>query len=175
MPDNACAFTSHRPHKFPWRYDETDSRCVAWKTTLTGQITALVNVGVTGFYSGGADGGDCWAALIVLKLRKKNPALKLHLILPHEGQADRWSDSAQEQYRSILKQADSVEYVSQEYYEGCMLDRNHRLMETAGTLLAVYNGERRGGTAATVRNARKLGRRIIILNPNTLEAVEEGG
>ena len=54
---------------------------------------------------------------------------KLHMILPHEGQADKWSDSAQERYHSILKKADSVEYVSREYYDGCMLDRNHRLVE----------------------------------------------
>ncbi len=50
-----------------------------------------------------------------------------------------------------------------------MLDRNHRLVESADLLLAVYNGERRGGTAATVRYARKAGRKVIILNPITLE------
>ena len=43
----------------------------------------------------------------------------------------------------------------------------------AESLLAVYNGERRGDTAATVRYARKLGRRIIILNPASLEVIEE--
>ena len=112
---NSCAFTGHRPHKFPWRYDETDSQCVALKTALTEQITRLTKDGVTDFYSGGADGVDCWASLIVLELRKKNPALKLHLILPHEGQADRWSEPAQERYHWTLEQADSVEYVSQEY------------------------------------------------------------
>ena len=125
------------------------------------------------FYSGGADGVDCWASLIVLELRQKNPALKLHLILPHEGQADRWSEPAQERYHWILEQADSVEYVSQEYYEGCMLDRNHRLVEVAGLLLAVYNGERRGGTAATVRYAQKLGRKIIVLNPTSLKIIDQ--
>ena len=173
MLDNSCAFTGHRPHKFPWRYNEADERCVALKATLREQITALVEAGITDFYSGGADGVDCWAALIVLELRKKNPALRLHCILPHEGQADKWSDSAQERYHSILRQADTVKYVSHEYYDGCMLDRNHRLVEAAGSLLAVYNGERRGGTAATVRYARKLRRRIIILNPITLKAVCE--
>ena len=173
MLANSCAFTGHRPHKFPWHYDEADSRCVALKAALAAQITALTETGVTDFYSGGADGVDCWAALIVLDLRKKNPALNLHLILPHEGQADKWSGSAQERYHSILKQADLIEYVSHEYYDGCMLDRNHRLVEAAGTLLAVYNGERRGGTAATVRYARKLSRRIITLNPVTLGTVDE--
>ena len=171
MLDNSCAFTGHRPHKFPWRYNEADERCVALKAALMEQIIALVEAGVTAFYSGGADGVDCWAALIVLELKKTNPALKLHMILPHEKQADKWSDSAQERYRSILDQAETVEYVSREYYDGCMLDRNRRLVDTAGLLLAVYNGERRGGTAATARYAQKLGRRVLILNPTTLEAV----
>lgn len=173
MSNNCCAFTGHRPHKFPWRYDENDSRCVALKAALVGQITQLVGAGVTDFYSGGADGVDCWAALTVLELRKRNPALKLHLILPHEGQADRWSGSAQKRYHLILDQADSVEYVSREYYEGCMLDRNHRLVEAAGVLLAVYNGERRGGTAATVRYAKKLGRKMIVLNPASLKIIDK--
>ena len=173
MLNNCCAFTGHRPHKFPWRYDETDSRCVALKTALAEQIMALSEAGATDFYSGGANGVDCWAALIVLELRKKNPALKLHSILPHEGQADKWSNSAQERYHFILKQADSVEYVSRKYYDGCMMDRNHRLVEAAGLLLAVYNGEHRGGTAATVRYARKLGRRIMILDPTSLRIIKE--
>ena len=173
MLDNCCAFTGHRPHKFPWRYDETDSRCVALKTSLMEQITKLAEVGITDFYCGGADGVDCWAALIVLELREKNSALKLHLILPHEGQADGWGDSAQERYHLILEQADSAEYVSREYYEGCMLDRNHRLVEAAGVLLAVYNGERRGGTAATVRYAQKLGKKIIILDPVSLKIIDK--
>lgn len=173
MLDNCCAFTGHRPHKFPWKYNEEDSRCVALKATLADQIMKLTDAGVTDFFSGGADGVDCWASLIVLELREKNPALRLHCILPHEGQENKWSDSAQERYRSILDQADSVDYVSREHYDGCMLDRNHRLIEAAGLLLAVYNGERRGGTAATVRYGRKLGRRIIILNPITLEAAAE--
>lgn len=173
MVSKCCAFTGHRPHKLPWRYNEVDERCVVLKSALAEQIAVLDKAGITDFYSGGADGVDCWAALSVLELRKETPALKLHLLLPHEGQADRWSDSAQERYRSILRQADFVEYVSQEYYEGCMLARNHRLVEATGVLLAVYNGERRGGTAATVRYARKLGRKIIVLNPASLKIIDE--
>lgn len=173
MNEKDCAFTGHRPHKFPWKYDETDSRCVALKAALAEQIKKLAEEGVTDFFSGGADGVDCWAALNVLALREKNPALRLHCILPHEGQADRWSDPAQERYRLVLRQADSVEYVSREYYEGCMLDRNRRLVESAGLLLAVYNGEQRGGTAATIRYARKLGRQIVFLDPVSLVSSRE--
>ena len=62
-------------------------------------------------------------------------------------------------------QADEVVYVSREYQDGCMLKRNRYLVNHAACLLAVYNGEWRGGTAMTVRYARKMGREVIVLNP----------
>lgn len=171
-----CAFTGHRPHKFPWKDNETDPRCVMLKAVLAEQIETLVKAGVTEYVTGGADGTDCWAAEIVLDLREKNSALKLRCVLPHEGQADKWSDSARERYYSILKQADSIDYVSRQYYDGCMIDRNHRLVESAGLLLAVFNGVRRSGTGATVNYARKLGRKIIVIDPLTRSVTcEEGG
>ena len=74
-----------------------------------------------------------------------------------------------------MKRADSVEYVSRAYYDGCMLDRNHRLVESSGLLLAVYNGVRRSGTGATVNYARKMGREIIVINPLTRSVTHEGG
>ncbi len=175
LKKNSCAFTGHRPYKFPWKDNEADARCVALKAAMMEQITSLVEAGVTDYYSGGADGTDCWASLIVLSLREKNPALKLHCVLPHEGQADKWSDSARERYHAILKRADSVDYISHEYYDGCMIDRNHRLVESAGLLLAVYNGVRRSGTGATVNYARKMGREIIVIDPITLSVSHEGG
>ena len=165
MVNIACAFTGHRPKKLPWRYDETDSRCVALKEKLTEQIARLAEAGVTDFFSGMAEGTDVYCAQIVLDLRKKKPALNLHCVLPCEGQADRWGDLARERYHTILKQADFVEHVSRKYYDGCMLARNRRLVDQAGILLAVYNGERRGGTAATVRYAQKMGREIIMIDP----------
>lgn len=166
MIEKCCAFTGHRPRKFPWGYGETDTRCVALKQELTQEITKLVNAGYVDFLSGMAEGGDTWAALAVLALKKENPALKLHCVLPCEGQADGWTASARELYFSILEQADDIVYVSQKYSKDCMLKRNRYLVNHAACLLAVYNGEWRGGTAMTVRYARKLGREIIVLNPN---------
>lgn len=119
MVGTTCAFTGHRPHKFPWKDNEADPRCIALKETLARQIATLAGAGVTEYFTGGADGTDCWAAEIVLDLREKNPALKLRCVLPYGGQADRWSDSARERYHSILKRADSVDYVSRQYYDGC--------------------------------------------------------
>lgn len=167
MLTKCCAFTGHRPSKLPWRYSEADSRCVALKAVLAEQTAMLVNAGVTQFLSGMAEAVDTWSALSVLALREKNPAIKLHCILPCKEQADKWAASSRELYRSILDRADSIVYVSRAYHKDCMLDRNRFLVDHANILLAVYNGERRGGTAATVRYAQKMGREIILIDPLT--------
>ena len=169
----SCAFTGHRPAKFPWKYNEADSRCIALKSALTEQIRLLAEAGVTQFLSGMAEATDTWSALSVLALREKNPAIKLHCILPCRDQADKWSASSRNLYRSILKRADSIVYVSREYHKDCMLDRNRFLVEHASTLLAVYNGEQRSGTAATMRYAQKMGREIVVIDPATLHITHE--
>ena len=109
-----CAFTGHRPKSFPWGYEESARDCLLLKEVLEAQITALAEQGVTDFLSGMAQGVDLWSSQIVLDLQKKNPALKLHCVLPCKGQESKWTASAQERYRSILAQANEVVYVGQE-------------------------------------------------------------
>lgn len=167
MIETTCAFTGHRPKSFPWKYDETARDCVLLKETLATQIKVLADKGVTDFLSGMALGVDLWSAQLVLALRKENPALKLHCILPCAGQENKWPISMQEQYHCLLKQADDVVYVSKEYNPKCMPERNRYLVDHASILVAVYDGSRRSGTGATVRYAQQLGREIYILDPAT--------
>ena len=103
-----------------------------------------------------ADGTDVWLAQAVLSHRRENPALKLHCILPCEGQELKWAAPARERYHSILDQADSILYVSRVYYDGCMLARNRRLVDLADILLAVYNGERRGVQRSLCATRKRL-------------------
>lgn len=177
MPNDlqkCCAFTGHRPKKFPWKYDEKDKRCAALKAVLTEQIETLAAAGVTDFYTGMALGVDTWAAMAVLDLRERNTAVRLHCILPCEGQEITWTLPAQVRYKYILSEADSVEYVKRLYDGKCMLERNQRLVDSAARLIAVYNGEKRGGTAATVRYAQKAGREITYINPESLMVFKWG-
>ena len=60
MNFNACAITGHRPKSFPWKYNETDPGCVLLKEVLAGQISELVNKGVTDWFSGMALGVDIY-------------------------------------------------------------------------------------------------------------------
>ena len=160
-----CAFTGHRPKSFPWKYDETAPDCVRLKEVLAVQIKLLADRGVTDWLSGMALGVDLWAAEMVLDLKKKNPALRLHCILPCEGQEAKWPAAEQERYRSILRRADKVVYVSHAYHSNCMLERNRCMVDQASVLLAVYNGTCRSGTGMTVRYAKQLGREVIVIDP----------
>ena len=167
----SCAFTGHRPNKFPWKYDETDMRCKRLKDAVKTAIENLIDDGYTDFLSGMAEGVDTWAALIVLDIRNKNASIKLHCILPCREQPDSWSEIAQKTYHSILRQADSVVFVNRDYRKNCMLERNYFLVEHADIIFAVYNGERRGGTASTVRYAQKKKKKVILLNPESLSSM----
>lgn len=93
----ACAFTGHRPKRFPWKYDEAACDCVLLKEVMAAQIVALADKDITDFLSGMALGVDLWGAQIVLSLKKKHPALNLHCVLPCEGQECRWPEPIENQ------------------------------------------------------------------------------
>ena len=156
----------HRPRKLPLGWpNEDDERCIAAKGALSGQIDALARLrGVVDFYSGMADGTDVWAALAVLELKERHPGIRLHCIIPHPGQADRWPRPAQERYHSILDKADDVEVINPRSSSDCMMKRNRYMVDAAGYVLAVYDGTG-GGTASTLAYAKQLGREIIIVDP----------
>ena len=75
MSRTTCAFTGHRPSRFPWGYNEADKDCIVLKEILTSEIIRLTDIGVTQFLSGMAEGVDRWAATIVLALREKTLCL----------------------------------------------------------------------------------------------------
>ena len=158
----------HRPKSLPWKYNEAAPDCVLLKEVLVAQIKALADRGVTDFLSGMAQGADLWCSEIVLDLKKKNPALKLHCVLPCKGQESKWTASAQERYHLILDQANEVVYLGQKYSRDCLMKRNRYMVDHSSILLAIYNGTRRSGTGATVRYAQQLNREIVMIDPACL-------
>lgn len=145
-------FTGHR------RIDRETSEKIAY--VLDCLVRNMMNFGVTKFYTGGALGFDTIAALAVLRLKEKNPSVKLELILPCKSQTRSWSAEDIQVYNYILSKADCVEYVSNSYTSTCMHERNNRLVELGdmGVAFLEYSG---GGTAYTVNHALKQGKEII--------------
>ena len=169
----ACAFTGHRPSKLPWKDDETSPLFLRFRETVEAKVDALAKSGVVNFLSGMAEGADLECAEIVLALREKNPAIKLHCAVPFIRQAEKWTASSRERYGAILSQADSVIYVSRDYTPNCYRERNRLMVDFSAMLIAVYNGNARSGTGMTVRYARKLGREIFVIDPTLLQVAHE--
>lgn len=125
----------------------------------------ITEYNLTDFFVGGAYGFDAVASLSVLKLRMKYPHIKLHLILPcsNDEQTKNWTADRIADFKHILELADTVEYTSNSYYNGCMKVRNARLMECASECCICYYNpcNWRSGTGQTVRMAQRKGIEII--------------
>lgn len=159
-----CAFTGYRPSKMPWGYDETDARCVEFRFRLREALEYLIGKGDTDFMSGGALGFDQMAARIVLSLREKYPWIRLIMVIPFDGQADKWSQEQREHWLGIIEASDKVIHISHAYDKGVFFRRNHYLVENANLLLAAYDGQP-GGTAGTVAYAKRHGVRVVRIPP----------
>ncbi len=149
-----CCFTGHRT--IP---NDTRLMLVA---KLDNTLHALAEKGYTVFRCGGARGFDTLAALRVLHLKKKYPAVKLSLILPCKDQAASWREGERLIWQDILKKADEVRFIAERYAPECMHLRNRALVEGADTCVA-YLTSNRGGTLYTCSYALKMGLSLINL------------
>ena len=161
-----CAFTGYRPEKFLFGGNEAEPRCEQLKQKLFCEILRMTREGVSVFMSGMARGVDLWAAEAVLQIQNVKPSQKIELwaIVPYDRQPLAWSAKERARYQRILEQAAHVEYISHDYYNGCLQKRNRYMVDHATHLLAVYDGQP-GGTASTVRYAQKKGLEITIIKP----------
>ena len=157
MENKGCSFTGHRTVKAEHR----------------GKIAALVaraiayaySHGCRRFYTGGAVGFDTVAAREVLRFRIFHPDVSLVLLLPCTDQDKYWTASQRSSYQYVLSVADEVVYVSEEYTDTCIKERNMQLAERADIMIA-YVGRYRSGAAQTVRMAESLGKEVYNLYPS---------
>lgn len=143
----SCCFTGHRIL--------SGGETTTLETTLPDTVRCLVQAGYHHFYTGGALGFDTLAALAVLAVRQTQPIF-LHLVLPCMGQERNWRSAQIETYEKIVRDANTVTYLSEHYQNGIMFVRNRTLV-TGRDLCLCYLRQMRGGTGYTVRYAQKQG------------------
>lgn len=152
-----CAFTGHRRIK--------DSHRVAIVGMIIRAIDYCYREGCRIFYSGGAVGFDTLAAREVLRFRIDHSDVSLVMLLPCIEQGKKWSRAEIESYEYLLRNADEVKYISDEYTEGCMRERNFALASAADILIS-YVCRNNSGSAQTARMADKMGKQIYNLYPS---------
>ncbi|MGN0748203.1 MAG: SLOG family protein [Christensenellales bacterium] len=164
LKESTLCFTGHRSQKLPWRFNEEDNRCVNMKNKAKEKIEQSINAGYVNFISGMALGFDMICAEIVLELKKNYPDIKLVCAIPCKNQDKLWSEEYKKRYKRILKQADIVRYIAEEYTKTCMLERNDYMLNNSSKVIALYNGLA-GGTKSTIMKAEKMGLKIEIIKP----------
>ena len=130
---------------------------------LEDAIVELCERGATVFRAGGAMGFDTMAALKVLDVKERYPEIRLELILPCRNQTERWDSVSRRAYRYVLQRADSHRFLFDTYFEGCMLERDRRLVDGSDVCVA-YCARSQGGTAYTFSYALRAGVEVINLN-----------
>ena len=149
-----CCFTGHR------KIDGNTMRSLS--LLLDRALERLIADGVTVFRTGGAMGFDTLVSLKILELKKRGEDIILELYVPCRTQADRWSDCNREYYGYILENADRVIYVSDDYFKGCMHERNRRMVEGSQFCVGFCMTES-GGSAYTIDYAKSKNLRVINL------------
>ena len=76
-----------------------------------------------------------------------------------------WPGEWVTRYRHLMQRADETVILYPGYCKGGFLERDQYMVDRSGLLIGVYNGSSRGGTAYTVRYARKKGLEVKLLRP----------
>lgn len=148
----------------PFGFDESDERCVDFKTRLYNTIETLIEQGYKHFLSGGALGMDMFAAEAVLELKHKYPDIVLEMVSPFDAQAAKWPPQYQCRHDWLFEEADIVTATGHEYTKSSMFARNRYLVDNADVLLAAYDGQP-GGTQMTVKYAAQMGIQVCCIRP----------
>lgn len=157
--EQVCCFTGHRDISF------SEMQNVLPK--LTQAVATLLRAGVSTFIVGGARGFDTLVAIQLINLRRHlYPNLRLVLVRPCPGQADRWSATEQSLYETIRREADLDILLSDRYFNGCMHSRNAFMVNHSSHLLA-YVTRTSGGSWQTFALAQRQGL--------TVQNLAEGG
>lgn len=158
----ACCFTGYRPCKFPFSVEKGTNSLAKLENAVIETVFSLSGVGTT-FYTGMAMGFDIIAAEAVLLLKSRCVGTRLVCVLPYSMQGNGFPEPWRSRYNEIMRRADEVIVMSEDYYKGCYAKRNEFLVDNSDCVVTWFDG-RVGGTSATIKYAKKLSRRIINLN-----------
>lgn len=124
------------------------------KVALKSIILELYAKGYNNYYCGMAMGFDLLSAEVVLSLKAEYKELRLIAVVPYRNQDERFSFADKKRYQSILSRADETILLCENYHQGCLLRRNDYMLAHSSQVIAYFDGENKGGTFYTCRNAQ---------------------
>lgn len=165
---NTVTFTGRRPKDLFGYYNKEPYQRIVDK--LKTMIESAYNDGARNFITGGAQGFDQMAFWAVNSVKQKHPDIKNILYIPHEKQADAWSNNglfSKSQHTLMQSIADEVRIISKDYNIDtsdnrgiirALMKRNEAMVDKSDLIIGLYPHDldyhtEKGGTAACLRYA----------------------
>ena len=153
------AVTGHRPNRLNNEYDGIGPCSDYIRKKLKEKI---IQYDATKLISGMALGVDMIFAELAIEM-----GIPLCAAVPFYGQEKIWAESSKERWVKALDEAQEIQIVSPGGYTPWKMSvRNEWMVDNCEVLLAVWNGDKKGGTANCVKYAKKVGRTIDIISPD---------
>ena len=119
-----CAITGRNIVQIGNGQSETYYKNINIKKAIAENMTELIEAGVTDFMCNAEYGFPLWACEILLALQKVRiqqglSVFRLHIVMPHETQADDYSDEVHERFYEVHAKADAVLVLYRQYREDC--------------------------------------------------------
>lgn len=164
-------FSGHRPHKLPGHGMPHDKRTIRIKEALHKAVLDSIKEGYRVFISGLAEGIDLWASEEVIMMKKIYPGIKLVAVKPIANQGENFSDEGKNLLRHALENADDIICTSEHYSRNCYRIRNNYMVDHSEKLIAFISDDaQRSGTNQTLNYAKKLNKKITVINVKNIVA-----
>ena len=140
--EQTCCVTGHR--------DIPSNKAGEIQAKLRQEVLNAIKEGYTHFISGFAAGTDLIFAEVVAELKREYP-ITLEAAIPYPGRLN----TPDTTFHRLIKECDLVKVHSALYSKSCYMVRNRYMVDSSALVIAVHDGRKTGGTAATIRYARK--------------------
>ena len=145
--EHTCCVTGHR--------DIPAEKVAYVQDQLYQELLQAVQSGYTHFISGFASGADLIFAGLVAGLKREYP-ITLEAAIPYPGRMY----SPDQTFQHLLKVCDVVKVHTGQYSKSCYMVRNRYMVDSSALVIAVHDGRRTGGTAATLQYAYRAKRAV---------------
>lgn len=180
MQENTCFIIGHRPQRFKFKYHGDYKLCIKIKKSLKAEIIRQYTENtVRRFWVEGAVGVCCWAAEIILELRKQGTYrdMELSVALPFPTFTERFDLKQKARWRDILKECTDSVAISQGYSPEAYQKCSRYMADRSQFGIAVYDNDRsiHSGTGMTVNYTQKKGLQMSFIHPDTTETITPAG
>ncbi len=151
MSNKTCCITGHRKIA-PEKLDFV-------KSSLNQAIKKALDEGYTHFISGFAEGIDLIFAAIIVEFKNHHP-ITLEAAIPYTNRL-KTPDST---FQKLINHCDIVKSHSTDYAPHCFMRRNRYMVDNSTLIIAVHDGRETGGTIATIKYAKQIGREIACIH-----------